>query len=441
MSTPPDISVASPTFHITVWFSVSVFASVVFAACLLEIEIVAKGTGKFVPVERVQLVQPEYDGKIVAINVGNGSVVKQGDLLIVLDAVEARAQVTAQAAKINKLRVEATRLNILQDMIRSSTTPNAQTVREALARFTAETNVYTAAHTVRQAELLDTELKELIEALSQIDARRETNLLTQNVLHANVRRIEDVLAIQQERMQISQSLLDRKSVSRTSFLHVFEEFTELQNEAEIAKRELLEKEAMLEIFAAERRQRIATLRNSVAKRLSEVEARRLELEQMQVASLRRLNSTEIRAPATGVVDQLSVFTVGGVVSQGDELMRIVPSSARLEFEARFSNRDVGFLTLGQHANIKLDAFPPERFGVVKGQITNISADAVEDDAGELRFFVRVTPESTVLSTAQGDFPLSAGMTAQLDAITGDRKLISYFFAPILRTVQDSLGER
>jgi hemolysin D len=158
-------------------------------------------------------------------------------------------------------------------------------------------------------------------------------------------------------------------------------------------------------------------------------------------SQRRLKNTRLISPVDGIIDQLSVYTIGGIVDAGQELMRVVPRDQSYEIEAIFPNTDVGFLAAGQRANIKLDAFPSERFGALAGTISNVSADAVEIDENVFGFVIRIKPEASYLQTPANQYPLQPGMTSVVDAITGERRIISYFFAPIVKMVQESLGER
>ena len=122
-------------------------------------------------------------------------------------------------------------------------------------------------------------------------------------------------------------------------------------------------------------------------------------------------------------------------------MRVVPRDQSYEIEAIFPNTDVGFLTAEQRANIKLDVFPSERFGALAGTISNVSADAVEIDDNVFGFVIRIKPKASYLQTPANQYPLQPGMTSVVDAITGERRIISYFFAPIVKVVQESLGER
>ena len=113
----------------------------------------------------------------------------------------------------------------------------------------------------------------------------------------------------------------------------------------------------------------------------------------------------------------------------------------MEIEAIFTNNDIGFVEIGQQANINLDAYPSERFGFVTGIVTDVAADSTEATEGVWAFDVRITPEGRKLTNGSEQFVLRPGMTAAVDITTDKRRLISYFFAPIVAAIQSALGER
>jgi hemolysin D len=154
-----------------------------------------------------------------------------------------------------------------------------------------------------------------------------------------------------------------------------------------------------------------------------------------------VNAAKLIAPTSGIVDRLAVFTIGGVAEAGAELLRVVPSNIAVEIEGTFSNQDIGFMAEGQQANIRLDAYPSERFGFLKGSVTDIAADSAEVENKQWSYIVRIAPDQAYLTVGEDRFSLRPGMTATIDVTTDDRRIISYFFAPIVRTNEDAMGER
>jgi len=118
-----------------------------------------------------------------------------------------------------------------------------------------------------------------------------------------------------------------------------------------------------------------------------------------------------------------------------------PEDQDVEIEAIFTNNDIGFVEIGQQANINLDAYPSERFGFVTGVVSDVAADSTEATEGVWAFEVRITLDENKLTSGPEQFFLRPGMTAAVDITTDSRRLISYFFAPIVDTLNQSLQER
>ena len=435
------ISTKSPTLHATIWFTISVFAAVIIMACIFKVEVVARGQGKVVPVSRVQVVQPEFDGKITAINVRNGQNVLAGDVLIELDTTDADAELNTIRAEMTRLRIERARITTLVTATDDDENIQAATFAEATLRTFGNSAETEYGFYVEQARLLSAEVDDLQAAMSQIAARISANDQSVAVTQANIDRIDAGILIQTERLEVAQGLLDRGTTSRSAFLDAQEAFTALDKEREVYFRELDQKRGQETALLAERRSLLTGQRNTLLQRRAEIEARLATLEQQLRTADRRLMSALLIAPMDGVIDQLEVFTIGAVARGGDQLLRVVPEDQEIEIEAIFTNTDIGFVEVGQQANINLDAYPSARFGFVTGLVSDVAADSTETADGVWAFEVRITPEENKLTSGSEQFSLRPGMTSAVDITTDKRRLISYFFAPIVRTVQSALGER
>jgi hemolysin D len=164
----------------------------------------------------------------------------------------------------------------------------------------------------------------------------------------------------------------------------------------------------------------------------------------------------------GVVQQLAIHTVGGVVTPAQSLLVVVPSDSRLEIEAIVSNRDIGFVHAGQEAEIKIDTFNFTRYGLLHGQVLGVSQDAVirdrkEDRANErglgtqnnssepqgqeLNYTARISLDRTQMQIDDRMVNLSPGMATTVEIKTGSRTILSYLLSPLLRYRQETLRER
>lgn len=434
------IKITSPTLHASIWFTIFVFVAIVVMACVFKVEVVARGQGKVVPVSRVQVVQPEFDGKITAIHVRNGSEVRQGEVLIELDTTDAEAELNTITAEMTRLQIERARITVLVSGIDNSDIQSETFAADTLHGFAENTDTGHDFY-AEQSRLLSAEIDDLQAAMSQIAARIVSNNQSVSVTLANIARIEAAIAIQKERLDVAQGLLDRGTSSRSAFLDVQESFTALEKEREVYLRELDQKRSQETSLLAEQRSVITAQRNQLLQRRSEIEARLATLEEQLRTAERRVIAAQLTAPMDGVVDQLDVFTIGAVARGGEQILRVVPEDQDVEIEAIFTNNDIGFVEIGQQANINLDAYPSERFGFVTGVVSDVAADSTEATEGVWAFEVRITPEGSKLTNGSEQFTLRPGMTAAVDITTDKRRLISYFFAPIVDVLQSAMGER
>lgn len=437
---PEPMKITSPTLHATILFTIIVFFALLVMSFLFRVEVVARGDGRVVPIGRVQVVQPEFAGRIAAIHVRNGMAVAKGDILIKLDPTDAMSDLGTIRAERDRLLIELARITAMVQTLGLDQT-RVEAVSRAEELFIVPPELRDHPFVREQTDLLRAEVADYMASLAQIAAREEANRRSEAVTDATIERVNAALDAQAERLSTSEQLLQQGTTSRSAFLDVQQAFTELERQRDIALRELEQKVAERAALDAERRRLSADLRSALLARRSQIDARLATLTEEQRTAERRVAAARLTAPESGVVDRLSVFTVGGVAQAGAELLRIVPTAADIEIEGTFSNQDIGFMDIGQKANIRLHAYPSERFGFVGGTVSDIAADSTEISEGQWGYVVRIAPQETVLRTGSERFPLRPGMTATIDVTTDTRRIISYFFAPVVKTIQDAMGER
>ena len=147
------------------------------------------------------------------------------------------------------------------------------------------------------------------------------------------------------------------------------------------------------------------------------------------------------APVDGVVQQLTVHTVGGVVAAAQPLMQIVPIEKAVEVEATLDNKDIGFVREGQTAQVKVDAFEYTKYGTVQATVAHVSRDAVPDDKKGLQYTSRIVLERGMMDIDGRNVALTPGMAVNVDIKTGDRRILEYFLSPLLQHEHESLHER
>ena len=193
----------------------------------------------------------------------------------------------------------------------------------------------------------------------------------------------------------------------------------------------------------QRAQAAAEFRTRASAELVDAVKRRDAAEQELIKTRQRLQQQTLRAPIDGVVQQLAVSTVGGVVTSAQPLMTIVPDNTPLELEAQVMNRDVGHVRVGQRVINKVETYDFTRYGYIEGEVLWVGTDAIQDPKLGPVFPVRIGLAHTYTPTAVNgrNGEVKAGMSVTADIRTDERRLLQYLLAPMLRYQQEALRER
>ncbi|MDO8705086.1 MAG: HlyD family type I secretion periplasmic adaptor subunit, partial [Sulfuricaulis sp.] len=219
------------------------------------------------------------------------------------------------------------------------------------------------------------------------------------------------------------------------------EFRALQHQAE-AYKSLYDKQLVSKMQYLEAERARAQKAQEHAAALAEAETRAYSLSQELAKAENRTSQQTLTAPIDGVVQQLAVHTVGGVVTPAQQLLVIAPREGLLEVEAWVDNKDIGFVNPEQEVEIKVEAFPFTRYGTIEGKILTLSKDAVPVEKVGLVYAARVSmSRSTIRVENDKDVYLSPGMNVSVEIKTGQRRLIEYFLSPLLQASRESIRER
>ncbi len=420
-----------------------------------RVDVVAVASGKTVPAGNVKVVQPLEIGSVRAIHVRNGQRVKAGQLLIELDptmatADEAQSTQTLNSAKLVQARNDALLAHLQGRASRFSAPPGTpasvvateqQYVRTAIAEYEAQISGLRQARAEKAAELAGTQARiaKLMGAkpfiAKQLDAREK---LAERGYYSKLKLLEyqQAAAEQEKEVDVEQANADAARAAIGTI------------DAQVAQlRETFGKAAVTALVDANDRAGLA------GEELRKSEARR--------------GNQELRSPVDGVVQQLAVTTVGGVVQPAQALMVIVPCSGDgrdractnpIEVEAFVQNRDIGFVQVGERVAVKLEAFNFTDFGLIDGVVEDISRDAIDqsqapagsqrDESGRpvqagLVYAARIRLKCSAVDTPAN--PLCArvgpGMAVQAEIKTGTRRVIDYLLSPIAKAMDEAGRER
>jgi hemolysin D len=297
-------------------------------------------------------------------------------------------------------------------------------------------------------------------ARKRVRAQKEAERAT---AAATINKLEAVIPIVQQRVDVRGALYNREYSSKLQYLETLQLLVEQKQELEVQRSRYQETEAALAAIIETRTQAVAEFRRTIHDELVKAEQKAGGLVQDLIKAEQRTKLQALTAPEDGVVQQLAIHTVGGVVTPAQALLVIVPSDSHLEIEAMVSNRDIGFVHAGQEAEIKVETFNFTRYGLLHGRVLHVSQDAITRDKAqeksngkppgpessstsepkgeELVYAARVSLDRRQMQVEDKFVNLSPGMAVTVEIKTGARTVINYLLSPLLRYKHESLRER
>ena len=420
----------SPIGRTIIWTIIALFTAAVVWAFFGQLDIVAVAHGKVIPQGRSKVVQPLETSIVRAIHVENGQRVAKGDLLVELDATEAGADIDQLQSELASTRDQIVRAQALYDAIVSGVLDP-----EAIAGKVDADSV------VLQQQLLISSYDKLVANRAENRSAIERAQSDYTAAEEQVRKLEATLPILSERLTALESLESRNLVARTQYLELKQQHIEA--EQDLKSQRAAKVSASAQIRELEQRQLgiESEQKSDILQQLKDLETHRRVLAGDLVKAQQASTSRRLIAPVDGVVQQLNVYTVGGVVTPAEQLMVIVPNEQNLLVEAMVLNRDIGFVRESQEAVIKLDAFPYTRYGYIDGEIVTLSDDAVPIKDLGLAYAANVRLDRTAIDVDGKEIGLSPGMAVTIEVKTGRRRVIEYLLSPLLRYKAESARER
>ena len=421
-----------PAPRYILWTILAFSALALLWACVGEIDVVATASGKVVPSGKTKIIQPSEVAVVKAIHVYDGQQVKAGDLLVELDAQITGADVQRLHSDLLAAQVDSARATVLLAAIQNHGEP------DSLAPLIPQANPEQQQAAQRWAQ---GQYQELRSALDQGDAQIEQQSAEIQASRAMVAALQQSIPIARQLADDYKRLLDRGVIGKHAWLE--KEQARMDQDRDLLVQQARMRELLGAKKEAERRQQgvLAQTRRAMLDLQHEAEQRATALAQELRKAEQRNKLTRLTAPVGGTVQQLAIHTDGGVVTEAQPLMVIVPSDQPMEVEAMLENKDIGFVRPGQEVEIKVETFTFTKYGVVHGTVVSISNDAIEDEKRGLLYSTRIQLKENSIKVGGKQIPLSAGMAVRAEVKTDKRKVIDYFLSPLQQYASESLEER
>ncbi|WP_315784637.1 MULTISPECIES: HlyD family type I secretion periplasmic adaptor subunit [unclassified Bradyrhizobium] len=418
-----------------------------------HVDIIASAQGKIVPTGRTKTIQPLEAGMVAAIHVQDGDKVRAGDVLVELDRTVTEAERRRVAQGLMQAKLDVARLGVLRDSFDDLAALRPLSVPEgAPPTDAARTRAALQAQAAEQLSKLASNQQQVAQKRAEAQS-----------VEASIAKIDATLPFLQETADIRRNAKEIQYGNQIAYIDAQSRLIDQQNERIVQTRRLVEIEAARLALEQQLAQTRSGFERQVLSDLADAEKKADELTQDLVKAERKIAEQVLRAPIDGTVQQLALHTVGGVVTPAQQLMLIVPADSKLETEVMISNRDIGFVNVGQPAEIKIDTFNFTRYGLVHGKVLSVSQDSIvrekptdkqnggkaagalaetSEPAGqEFIYSARVSLDEKQMQVEDKMVALAPGMAVTVEIKTGTRRIIEYVMSPLLRYKSESLRER
>lgn len=374
-----------------VWTIVLAFVGFVAWAMHYRIDEVTRATGEVIASSRVQIIQSVDGGVIKSLHVREGDRVTSGQIIAELDETRVQASVGEMQARLAALVGVETRLS---------------------AEVTDKTTLVLPSELAAYPDLVEVE-QALFQQRTQGFAKEVHNL-------------QKAIELAKQDASLVKKLARSGDVNQSEVIRVERALNEAEAKL-ISRRNRYYEEAQQQL--SETRDEIAQTREVLTQREQQ------------------LKDSVFRSKVEGIVKNVRVTTVGGVLRAGEELMQIIPVNDELILEAKVSPADISRVETGQEATVRFDPFDYTIYGGVQGEVVYVSADTLKEDSGDgvdIYYRVHVKPtlvDGVVISTVGKVLQILPGMTAQVDIRAGDRTVMEFLLKPIRKTLSESFGER
>jgi adhesin transport system membrane fusion protein len=390
---------------------------VVIWAAFAQVDEITRGMGKVIPSNRVQIVQAAEPSTIAQILVRPGQLVKKGQLLVRLEDAQL-------SSTMGQLQAENERLSARAARLQGEGAGGGADCGEGTACNEERRLAVVRAETARSRE----------SALSAAVEQRRRDL---GEGQATIASLENSVRLAQDQVNMLAPMAQKGIVPKTDLMTAQRELVDVQGRLAAARQGSARAAAAIQEAQAQLATSRFDFRQQALNERSEV-ATKLAVNEQSI----KATSQELRAPTTGLVNDVKVNTVGGFIAAGEKVMQIVPVDEKLLVEARVSPKDIAFIKVGDPATVKVTAYDFSIYGGLSGRVRNISADSIYDEAERQAYYtVLVETDRSYIVKAGQRLPIMPGMICDVEIITGSKSILTYLLKPVIKAFGEALTER
>jgi len=413
--------------RLTIWGLVAFVLFLVLWAHFAIVDEVTRGEGKAIPSSRLQKIQNLEGGIVAELFVREGQIVEAGDPLLRLDDTrfasnvgETEADRLALAARVERLsaEVEGRDLAMPENVLRDA--PNLADSERALFES--------------RRDQLRAEIGGLEEQLAQ--RRQEVREMS-----SKQEQFRSSLALLRKEIAMSEPLVSSGAISPVEVLRLKRAEVESRGQLDATTLALPRAHAAIKEIESKIGETRGRFRSEALTQLNEARTELSKLKSTGKALEDRVRRTLVTSPVRGVVQQMLVSTIGGIIQPGSDIVEIVPLDDTLLVEAKVRPQDIAFLHPGQEAMVKFSAYDFTVYGGLKAELEHISADSITDEDGNSFFLIHLRTDKSHLGSDEKPLLIIPGMMASVDIITGHKSVLSYLLKPIIRAKAEALRER
>lgn len=396
-------------------------------AAVTQVEQRTRGQGQVVPTQEIQVVQSLEGGIIAELLVSEGEQVKKDQVLLRMSDVQASSEERGTEARSLSLRAKKARLQ-----------SEASGAEFVMPPEIAEKSPQIAEN---EKSLYESRQKELKNAYAILDERISKASAELSEVNAQIGRLYQSKKQLQEELTLTREMVAKRAVPKLEEMRLQREVDDIGGQVNALAQKKKGLESEVEVSKKERSAQDDKFRSQALGEMNAVETEIATLAQSLKSIGDRVYRAELRAPVDGVVNKVAIKTVGGVVEPAMRLVEIVPLDNELKIIARVTPEDVAFLHPGQDVKVKITAYDAQKYGSLEAKLVRIGANSMIDRDGQPYFEIEVRTDKNYLGDAERPLPITPGMVAQVEIITGKRTILEYLLKPVLRARDVAFTER